>query len=170
MTRIVCPVCQSKYNLEQAVHEGLLHDLVDLAARFGERWRMVCEYTDCFRQAQFGSVRLGKRVMILRQILGFYEAGKFRVGGKQYRTTREDIIRGMWMVVNSDKFGFKNHNYLFRVLVSGAEKLSVEGLTAKEEVERERERSYERRVTSDEKSDEVLSAAEVARRARAFNI
>ncbi len=90
--------------------------------------------------------------------------------------SQEDIQKGLHTVCNMDKTGFRDHNYLWRVLVNqGAEKLSAEGLTAREEEGREvRRRSggslFDHKTTEVEKHKEqgYLSAEEVRKRAGEF--
>jgi len=85
-------------------------------------------------------VRLSKRVRLLRELWGLFESCQFRARGKSYRTDWGGIIAALTKVVNSEKYGFTNHNYLKCILAQEAERLSAEGLTAKEEEARERAR------------------------------
>lgn len=140
MTKLICPVCQSMFLLEQAAHEALMWEVVDLAGKFGRNWELVHEYIDTFRQEQFGSVMLKKKVRLLKEIWRLFDTNSFEYQGKRYRTDWARILAGMTVVVNVDKFGFRNHNYLKKVMVAGAERLSVEGLTAREEEKREGKR------------------------------
>ena len=75
----------------------------------------------------------------------------FQVEKKRYRITRDRIVVGLRTVCDLEKFGFKNHNYLKRVLVPDAERISAEGLTAKEE--RKREEVKKERRSSDDRQE-----------------
>lgn len=163
MPKLICPVCESKFTLEQAARETALRELVDLAARFGRTWGLANEYVECFRAERYGSITLKKRVRLLREVLLLWENCQFAYNGKGYRATQRAVTDALNLVCNMDKFGFQNHNYLKKVLLKGAEKLSAEGLTAKEEQKRE---EYRRQETGDRIQDDALPAAEMSRRAR----
>ncbi len=159
--KLRCPICQSKFSLEQAVHEEKMHELVELASRFGRNWELVCEYIDCFRQGQYGSVTLKKRVRLLKELWKLFEKNEFEYDGKRYRTDWARTLAGMEIVVSMDNFGFKNHNYLKSVLLKEAEKVSAEGLTAREESRRERERqTTDGRGQTTEDGEETMTAEE----------
>lgn len=155
-TKLICPVCESRFTLEQAAREELHRELVELASLFGKNWELVHEYTDCFRQAVHGQIRLAKRVRILRGLWRLFERCEFQVRGKGYRTDWPRILEAMTTVVDAEKYGFKNHNYLKQVMVQGAERLGAEGLTAGEEEERERRRAQ--RPGRTEKSTDGLQS------------
>ena len=138
--KIICPVCCSKYDLEEATKEKLHRDMVALAAKFGRSWELVSEYLDCFRQSPWGCITLKRRVALLKEVWKLFEKAEFEYKGKKYRTDRARILEAMNKTVTTQPFKFKNHNYLKSVLVGDAEKLSGEGLTAKEETRREEKR------------------------------
>jgi len=91
-----------------------------------------------------------------------FEGNEFELNGKRYRTDWARIIRAMTAVVTANKFGFKNHNYLKRVMVEEAERVSAEGLTAKEE--RERSEVGGQRLEAEDRKDEGMTAEEFKRR------
>jgi len=139
--KLGCPICHSKFALSELMHEAALQEMIDLAARFGKNWGLVYDYTDCFRSSQWGSVGEAKRMRILRDIDGLFAKTEFEYDGRKYRTDWVKVIAAIRAVVDAEKFGFKNHNYLKKVLLGEkAEKLSVEGLTAKEESKKEEKR------------------------------
>jgi len=154
-----CPVCHSKYTVDDLIREGIRDDLIDLAAFFGNVWPLVNEYCDCFRASQWGSVGEKKKVRLLTEIKRLFEKAEFEIEGKRYRSDRAAILGALRAVCDAEKFGFKNHNYLKRVLLSGSgktesgrthrsaptgkrpERISAEGLTALEENDREKRRA-----------------------------
>jgi len=138
--KLICPACNSRFNLEEAAREALHQEMVDLASKFGRNLELVSEYIDCFRQEQFWNIQLKKRIRLLKELWRLFETNEFRYQGKRYKIDWARIIAAMTVVVNADKFGFKNHNYLKRIMMTDAEMLSAEGLTAKEEQAREEER------------------------------
>ena len=138
--KLICPVCHSRYSMAEATHEKAMREMIDLASKFGHNWGLVFDYSECFRAAQWGSVREQKRLRLLKEIWGLFEKSEFEIDHKKYRTDRVCIIAAIRAVVDAEKFGFRNHNYLKRVLITNAERVSAEGLTAKEEAAREKER------------------------------
>ena len=137
---IHCPICNSKFGLEQVAHDALLHDLIGLASKFGKHWGLVTEYVACFRTSVWGTVNLTKQVRILKELWSLFERSEFEYQGKKYRTDTRAIALGITTVVNLEKWGFQNHNYLKKVLLPEAARLSAEGLTAQEEQAREEQR------------------------------
>jgi len=143
MNKLVCPICQSKYELKEAAVTSALKEMVGLAARFGRVWNLVDEYIDTFRVSQWGSITLKKRVRLLQEIAKLWDTGEFEYKGKRYRTDRAQIRAALNTVCNADKFGFKNHNYLKAILMDGAKRVSAAGHTAEEEQKREMSRKTE---------------------------
>ncbi len=137
MTKLICPHCQSKISLEEAAREGLYREMVGLASRFGSSWELASEYIDCFRQTEFGCVRLNKKVRMLNELWKLFETNEFGYQGKRYRVDWALILAAINVTISADKWGFKNHNYLKRIMMKDAKKLSAEGLTAEEEERRE---------------------------------
>lgn len=142
---IGCPHCAKKFNLLTGEVMGLAIQLGDLAAKFREHWPLVSEYVDCFRP-KGGSVTLKKRVRILTELAKFFETLEFEYDGKRYRTKLMDIRWAMRHVCDAQMEAFKNHNYIKRMLVTtaGAERVSAEGLTAKEETEKIEDQKFRR--------------------------
>lgn len=132
-----CPRCGAKIKFSEAELTGVLVDMVEVAVRIGAHWDLVGEYVDCFRPEQDGHVNLKRRIRILKEIAGLIEAGEFQYDRKKYRIKTEGIRWGMRIVCDLQKHGFRNHNYLKTVMINqgGAERLSAEGLTAKQENE-----------------------------------
>ena len=139
--KLICPKCGSGFSLEEIFREGAWREIADLAAKYAGSWTAVYEYTDCFRQSEFGTISLTRRFRLLKEVYGLFESQKFRYQGKRYRTNRQEISKAMGQICNANKWGFRNHNYLVVILKKTAERLSVEGLTAREEAEREEHRA-----------------------------
>lgn len=139
--KLCCPVCSSKFSFEQIAHEALMMEMVELAAFFGPLWSLAVEYSDCFRLERWGSVTLKKRLRILNELRKLVNDNEFDFGGRRYRTERGKIVEAIRVVVNREKFGFDNHNYLKKVLIGEkAERVSAEGLTAQNENRIEQDR------------------------------
>jgi len=135
--KLTCPVCEARISLEQAAREELHRELTDLAARFGPNWELAHEYIDCFRQAPHGAIRLKKRVRLLKGLWRLFDRREFELRGRRYRTDWPRILAAVTQIVNAEKYGFINHNYLKKILVQDGQRLSAEGLTAREEEQRE---------------------------------
>lgn len=126
--------------MDQVEMADLFRERNELAARLGPAWRLMNEYLDCFRQKPNGRISLKMLSRHLRGFVYIWESGIFEFQGKRYRTTQKEIMQALWTVCNMQKYGFQNHNYLKKILLNGAERISAEGLTAGEEQRREDER------------------------------
>jgi len=165
--RIRCPYCERLFDIEQMETADLFSERVDLAARLGRAWHLVNEYADCFAQSSGGRIGLKKRVRLIREVIRLWDGCTFELDGKRFKTTHENIMQAMTTVCNADKFGFKNHNYLKRVLCDTAVRISAEGLSAKEEEDREVRRRQARLFSKENEAGsagEALSAEEFKRR------
>lgn len=144
MNKCRCPQCESSFTFDQMRHEGLMRDMVDLASFFGQDWNIVNEYIDCFRGSKLGSMTLPKRMRLLTGLKPLFSSLKIEHKGKVYRVTKELILKGILATIDAEKTDLKNHNYLKTILVSeGAERISAQGETAKEEGKREGDRQQE---------------------------
>lgn len=138
--KLACPICSSKFTIAELMHEAAKDEMIDLAAKFGAHWGLVFDYTECFRSGQWGQVREQTRLRLLNDTAKLFEKLEFEYRGKRYRTTLRVIIEAMRQITLKGLFGFKNHNYLKSMLVPEGERLSLEGLTAGEERQREEDR------------------------------
>ena len=135
--RITCPYCDHSIDLDIIDMAGLWKERAALAARFGGGWKIVNEYVEAFRVRPGARMALKKRLRHLEELAKLWETGVFEYDGRRYRVGKDAIMAAMQKVCNAEKTGFKDHAYLKVVLKDGAERVSAEGLTAKEEVARE---------------------------------
>ena len=142
--KLTCPYCNNKFSIDESRRTEVLCDLMKAVAGFGEHCDLVWEYTGAFAAGLLGPVSPAKRLRIVGELRRLWSSGVFRVQGKRYRTTRDKIIDGMRTVCDLEKHGFRNHNYLKRVLVQDAERISAEGMTAAEEKRREEDKRVKR--------------------------
>jgi len=145
---IVCPHCRKKFNFDEALNHTALEEMVRLAAAMSPIWALSNEYVDAFRADKHSDVSLKKRVRLLSDLAKFWETGMYSYSGKQYRVDKPSIKAGLQVVCNLDKFGFKNHNYFKKILTEHSERISAEGMTAAEEMEREEIKRTERRTSN----------------------
>jgi hypothetical protein len=147
--KLSCPVCENKFDIEEAAKEAIHNEIADLAAKFGPHWTFVLAYIMCFRQSKYGRCRIEKRHLLLKELYCIFDSERFEFNGKKYRITKKILTDGMYTVVKQDVFKLKNHNYLKQVLIgNGAERISAEGLTAEEERKRD-DPGHRRRETED---------------------
>jgi len=140
--RIECPYCGKIYDLDQIENNEMFRERADLAARLGRAWPVVNEYIDAFRSKTTGRVTIKTRIRRLREVVHLWETCEYEIHGKRYRTTQEKILKALDQVCLNQLSGCNNHNYLKKVLLQGAKRVSVEGMTAKEENDREQKRLF----------------------------
>ena len=155
--KITCPFCDHQIDIDLVEMADMWRKRAELAARFGNGWKVVNEYVDTFRKAQGHRMALKKRIRILESLLELWEKGMFKREGKSYRADKNAVMGAMRKVCNMEKTGLPdNHSYLFAVLIDGAERVSAEGLTAREEAEKEEGR----RLKAEGRSQEVQAENE----------
>jgi hypothetical protein len=145
---LICPRCGNSFVLEDAIKEMEQRELADIAAKFGQSWRLVFEYSKCFRTQQYGGVNESKRIRKLRELGRIWSSCEFDYNGKRWRTSRSEIMARITQICDLEKWGFHNHNYLKVILLKTAKRVSAEGMTAEEEREREKGRRGEREQPS----------------------
>ncbi len=133
---IVCPVCRKRFDIAEGENASIMEEIIRLASVFGTSWDLAYEYVEAFRANRFLSMLLKKRIRLLLEIEGLWTARVFEYHGKRYRTDQAAIREALRTVCDADKVGFKNHNYLKKVLMDSSQRVSAEGLTAGEEKER----------------------------------
>ncbi len=138
--KITCPYCERAFDVDQVDDAELWRERAEIAAKLGPAWRIANEYVDCFRQFTTSRVSLKKRVRILWRMVKLWEACEFEYYGKRYRTDKRRIMEALETVCNREKCGFQNDNYLKRVMMQASERVSAQGMTAKEEQDREEKR------------------------------
>jgi len=139
--KLICPKCGSRFKIEQAVRELEQSETHDIAAKLGQHWRLVYEYSECFRQEEYGDVSLTTRLRIFKSIVQLMETNKFEYRRKWYRTSWHEAVKAITKICNLQKKEFTNNNYLYKMLIGTADRLSAEGLSAREERDREADRA-----------------------------
>jgi len=122
----------SSFKLSEEIHEIAL-----LAARCGKNWPWVSEYLHCFQPAPDRPLKPARVKIILEEILDFLQGGGFRYDGKEYVVRSDAIHAAIKHVAQTNKTGFKNHNYMKKVAIDFNLKM-----IQKEEAE-QRERAQE---------------------------
>jgi hypothetical protein len=94
-----------------------IHEIFRLAARFGKSWPWVEDYLHCFRSAPDKPLRVTRVKIILEEILGFLNDGGFSYDGKAHVVRSDAIHAAIKYVAQTNKVGFKNHNYMKKVAI-----------------------------------------------------
>ena len=144
--KLLCPKCGSRFEMEQAVRELEQSETHDIAAKLGQHWRIANEYINCWRMSEYGTISLAKKVRKLKEVAELFDTLTFARYGKKYRTDRQKIVKGMTLMCDLNKIRITTHGYLYSILTESADRLSAEGLTAKEEQDRESLRQSQGRI------------------------
>ena len=116
-TKLTCPACgverpMKVFNIPEEIHE-----ILRLSARFGKSWSWVEEYLHCFRSAPDKPLRATRVKIILEEILEFLQGGGFHYDGKAHVVRSDAIHAAIKYVAQTNKTGFKNHNYMKKVAI-----------------------------------------------------
>jgi len=134
---LLCPRCGNSFTLAESIKELEQKEISDIAAKFGQSWRLIYEYSDCFRKTEYGGMARSKRLRLLKEVARLFDTCEFMYEGKRWRTAWPEVLAAITQICNAEKFGLKNHNYLKVILVKTAKRVSTEGMTAEEEQKRE---------------------------------
>jgi len=102
----------SVFNVPEEIHE-----IFRLAARFGKNWPWVEEYLHCFQSSLDKPLRPARVKIILEEILGFLQDGEIAFDGKTHPVRPLAIHAAIKHVAQTNKTGFKNHNYMKKVAI-----------------------------------------------------
>lgn len=116
---LICPVCESRFAWGDVARMAVWGETVELASFFGRDWGLVNEYVDCFRPSMHSSVTAKRRLRLLQELKRLFLTSSIVYEGRQYRIDKGRVVVAVRAVCDAQKFGFRNHNYLKRVLVSG---------------------------------------------------
>ena len=115
--KLICPKCgcESPFKAFQAPEE--IMEITRLSARFGKNWPWTEEYLHCFRSSLDRPLKPGRMKMILEELLGFIDQAGFNIDKHWYTIRPDAIFASMKYVAQTNKTGFKNHNYLKKVAI-----------------------------------------------------
>ena len=147
--KLICPYCEHRLDLDMIESADLFRERETLAAGFGPAWKIANEYVEAFRVRPGACMILKKRVRILSELLRLWTSCEFEFQGKLYRAAKPEIQAALITICNLEKTGFKDHNYLKKVLLSGSQRVSAEGLTAEEERREEEGKRSKRAAQQD---------------------
>jgi hypothetical protein len=125
-----------------------IHEILRLAARFGKNWSWVEEYLYCFRSAPDKPLRATRVKILLEEILEFLKNGGFSYDGKDYVVRSDAIYAAIKHVAQTNKTGFKNHNYMKKVAIDFNQKI----IAQEEREQKLREEEAAHRIHRDDRS------------------
>jgi hypothetical protein len=122
-TKLICPKCgcESPFKSFQAPEEIL--EISRLAAKFGRAWPWVEEYLYCFRQAADKPLKPARMKIYLEDLLRFIEQNGFNIDKHWYPVRPDAIYEAARYVAQTNKIGFRNHNYLKKVAIDMNQKM-----------------------------------------------
>ena len=153
--KVTCPACGSERALSSFQLSDEIMEISRLAARFGKNWAWTEEYLHCFRGQADKPLRPARAKIILEEILKFIEDGGFSLD-KQWHTVRANAIyEAIRHVAQTNKTGFRNHNYLKKVAIDFNRKMIEK--EEKEQGERAREAALRRDPRAAERVREMIA-------------
>lgn len=158
--KIRCPYCEATFDLDGMEMAEIFEARAHVAAKLGNVWPLANEYIDSYRQAPNARISLKKRLRHLQEIAWLWEHLQFEYDGRRYRTTREEVRRCLQTVCELEKYGFTNNNYLKKILIGTAQRISAEGMTAKEEQAREDQRREAVEAKAASREEDTMTGAE----------
>ena len=122
-TKLICPKCgcESPFKAFQVPEEIL--EISRLAAKFGRAWPWVEEYLNCFRPALDKPLKPTRMKIVLEDLLRFIDQNGFNIDKHWYSIRPDAVYEAARYVAQTNKTGFKNHNYLKKVAIDMNQKL-----------------------------------------------
>jgi hypothetical protein len=100
-----------------------IQEIARLAAHFGKNWSWVEEYLHCFQPALDKPLKAARMKIVLDDILRFIEQGGFNIEKHWYVVRPNAIYDAVRYVAQTNKTGFKNHNYMKKVAIDFNQKI-----------------------------------------------
>jgi hypothetical protein len=127
-TKLTCPKCggESSFKTFQIIEE--IMEILRLAARFGKNWPWTEEYLNCFKSVLDKPLKPARMKIILEELLRFIDPSTgsgcgFNYNGKFYAIRANAIYEAIRYVAQTNKTGFKNHNYMKKVAIDFNQKM-----------------------------------------------
>lgn len=115
--KLTCPACGVVRAMNTFLIGDEINEIARLAARFGKYWPWVEEYLHCFQLALDRPLKPARVKILLEEIQEFLQDGGFRYDGKAYVVRSDAIHAAIKHVAQTNKTGFKNHNYMKKVAI-----------------------------------------------------
>jgi len=115
--KLTCPKCgcESPFKAFQAPGETL--EILRLAAKFGKNWSWVEDYLGCFRSSYDKPLKIGRVKIFLDELLTYIDQVGFNIDKHWYTIRPDALFAAIRYVAQTDKVGFKSHNYLKKVAI-----------------------------------------------------
>jgi len=136
--KIVCPHCEAEFRMKDAQPGEDMVGIARIAARLGKAFPWVDQYLQCFRTAPNKPLKPEKYRLLLEEIASVIASESIKYDRQEYYVKREALFEAIRYVGLSDKFGFKNHNYLKKVAIQMHKKLNAKESREERKVEGER--------------------------------
>ncbi len=117
--RITCPCCGESFDPLSAARGEDLGELMAILAGFGQHRPLVMDYIALFRTGE--TLQVGTQLKLVREIARLLEGGTFAFEGRTWAIDKSSALECMLEVVRAKGGrgtppGFRDHNYLKRVL------------------------------------------------------
>src|SRR4030042_1217286 len=122
-TKLLCPRCGCESPMRSFDIPEELTEILRLAARFGKNWPWTEEYLHCFRPSPDKPIKAGRMKIILEELLKFIEQGGFNIDKQWFVVRPNAVYEAARYVAQTNKSGFKNHNYLKKVAIDINQKM-----------------------------------------------
>lgn len=116
-TKVKCPKCGMESPLKSFELTEEIMEVSRLAAKFGKNWVWVEEYLYCFRSEGQKPLRPSRVKIILTELLSFVDQKGFNIDRQWYTIRPDALFAAVRNVAQTNKTGFKNHNYLKKVAI-----------------------------------------------------
>lgn len=115
--KLICPKCgcESPFKAFQSLEE--IMEILRLAAKFGKNWPWVEDYLDCFRPSYDRPLKPARMKIILEELLRFVDQVGLNIDKHWYSIRPDALFAAIRYVAQTDKIGFKTHNYLKKVAI-----------------------------------------------------
>ena len=120
MTDIICPSCGESFGLREIAADRVRDETIEVYCELGVEALAIHRYVGCFRSAG-PRARLApdRRLRILKEIVRLLSLRRFVFSGQEYGDIPADlIIESIEEVSATGKRGFRDHNYLKRVMIT----------------------------------------------------
>jgi hypothetical protein len=155
--KLACPKCgcQSPFKAFQAPEE--IWEIPRLAAKFGKNWSWVEDYLGCFRSSYDKPLKIGRVKIFLNELLTYIDQNGFNIDKHWYTIRPDALFAAIRYVAQTDKIGFKNHNYLKKVAIDMNKKMIDREETEQREKKNKASQRFQRDPSTPERIKDILA-------------
>lgn len=143
--KLRCPDCGSKIDIERLQREGIFREIIGIYKQLppAEAY-LIEEYVECFRASRHAEMPEKKYLRIIKEVVDLIRAGFFIYDKKTYHIDNGLALEAMQKTVDTEKRGFKNHNYWKVIMI---------GMIRKRGAIEEQQTEERRRETADQREE-----------------